>query len=381
MQPARPQFTTPMPNKRRCRCSNPIPRTGFSGLGADQKTTVELTAAGAKVGSAIPVVGTAIGAVVGFVASKLIKTGQKPQRAAAAAQMEAALRNLPAGFNGSMLSREDMGHVWYMLIINHHMYAWQSSHPENHPSAMDAHYELTEKMGRELITKIIQTPVGQTVTQSFHVDVNNQTFSYTYKNPGCNDTNAIAQILLGMQLKFCALTNPAANCNAMGNDVMVKIAFKLLVEYLQNILCPKTVAAPTVVTSAPAPVARPPVQSVPVPAPAPVVAQNTGIVPPTPVTPGSVTATGNGIDVNALVSSLMAQGANQQQAYASALQALQSQGVQPTAAVQGQVAQAVQTAGGVSGVPSWVLYGAMGLAVVFALARPARAGGRHFSGR
>jgi hypothetical protein len=368
-----------MPNKKRCRCSNPIPKTGFGSLGADKQTTIQLTSAGAKAGSYVPVVGTAIGAAIGFVASKLIKTGQKPQRAAAAAQLEAAVKANPAGFVGRNMSHEDLGHIWYMLIINNHMYGWQKSNPKDHPSAMDAFYYLTRDMGKELVQRIASTPVGSQQTQTFRVAVNGVSFDYTYTNPGCTNVLAISKILQGMQAKFCAVTNPAANCNTQMTDPVVIFAFNLLTDKLVSENCPTAPVAPTVITSAPAPIARPPVATVPVTAP-----RNTGIVPPgtvntpvpTAVTPGNVTATPSGVDLNAMVSQLLAQGASQQQAYASALQSLQAQGIQPTAAVQGQVAQAVQTAGGVSGLPTWLMIGAGVLALGFALAVPARRGAR-----
>lgn len=82
-------------------------------------------------------------------------------------------------------------------------------------------------------------------------------------------------------------------------------------------------------------------------------------------------ATPAGVDLNAMVSQLLAQGASQQQAYSAALQNLQAAGVPATPAVQQQVASAVQ-AGGVTGLPKWALYGAAAVALVFALARPHR---------
>lgn len=91
-----------------------------------------------------------------------------------------------------------------------------------------------------------------------------------------------------------------------------------------------------------------PVQTLPAPAP----------IPAPVVTP---TNTGPVIDVAALVQSLADRGASSEQAFAAALQALQSQGVATTPAVQQQVAEQVAATSGT--LPSWALP-AMGIAAL-----------------
>ncbi|MGH3426497.1 MAG: hypothetical protein ACRDQZ_02805, partial [Mycobacteriales bacterium] len=86
------------------------------------------------------------------------------------------------------------------------------------------------------------------------------------------------------------------------------------------------------------------------------------------------TPTGQSIDVNALAQTLLAQGQSQAQAYQSALAALQSAGVQPTAAVQATTQQAVQAASTAPQASStvWWIAGALALAGIgFAFAKPA----------
>jgi len=96
---------------------------------------------------------------------------------------------------------------------------------------------------------------------------------------------------------------------------------------------------------------------------------------PTPAAPAVVaTPSGQQIDVNALAQTLLAQGQSQAQAYQSALSALQSAGVQPTAAVQAATQQAVQAAGTAPEASSgvWWIAGLLALVGIgFATARPA----------
>jgi hypothetical protein len=78
-----------------------------------------------------------------------------------------------------------------------------------------------------------------------------------------------------------------------------------------------------------------------------------------------------------LIQALIAQGASQQQAFTAALQSLASQGVQPTQAVQQQVAADVAqatTAGTGNSKSLWIAGGLAVLAVTFALARPTKRG-------
>lgn len=141
----------------------------------------------------------------------------------------------------------------------------------------------------------------------------------------------------------------------------------------------QSVAAPTA-PPATLPVIAPTVT--PIGSPAPVVPTT---IPQTGATSPTVATTSGGqtvtqADLQAMVAQLAAQGQNAQQAYNSALQALQNQGVQSTPAVQSAVQGAIaatpapaspSTAGVSSGsAPGWAI--ALGVvAVVFATARPA----------
>jgi hypothetical protein len=111
----------------------------------------------------------------------------------------------------------------------------------------------------------------------------------------------------------------------------------------------------------------------PLPAPAPI----TTTPSPAPTPQVVPTPSGPAVDVNALVQTLMQQGASNQQAFLAAMQQLQSQGVAPTAQVQQQVADQVQAtaAGAGAGLPSWAKPVAIVGALVilgFALAHPKR---------
>jgi hypothetical protein len=157
---------------------------------------------------------------------------------------------------------------------------------------------------------------------------------------------------------------------------------------------PQVAPAPATPTSpapvAAVPIAPPPVATAPKPAPTPAVlppalaaqlpvstvAQPASTPPPTTVTQ---TPAGPQVDVNALVSSLMQQGASNQQAFLQAMQSLQSQGVAATPAVQQAVADQVSTAATATqagaSVPDWLKPVGVVAAVVmlgFALARPKR---------
>lgn len=104
------------------------------------------------------------------------------------------------------------------------------------------------------------------------------------------------------------------------------------------------------------------------------------VVIPTPqntVLPSGQVVPASTVDPNtqALINQLMSQGATQQQAFTAAMQALQQQGIQPTAAVQQQVANAMPQpiTSGLSG--NWTVYalGALALlSVMFATARPVK---------
>jgi hypothetical protein len=94
----------------------------------------------------------------------------------------------------------------------------------------------------------------------------------------------------------------------------------------------------------------------------------------------ATTATGTPVtqaDLQALVAQLASQGQSAQQAYTSALQTLQNNGVQPSAQVQSAVQSAVQTtpapttttAAGVSA-PGWLGMAAVAATLIFATARP-----------
>lgn len=97
----------------------------------------------------------------------------------------------------------------------------------------------------------------------------------------------------------------------------------------------------------------------------------------TPATPVATSSSGTPItqgDLQNMVSQLASQGATAQQAFTSALQSLQAQGVQPTPQVQQAVQSAVQstpapTAAGVSA-GGWLGIGAVVLTLMFAGARP-----------
>jgi len=141
----------------------------------------------------------------------------------------------------------------------------------------------------------------------------------------------------------------------------------LIVEALKGWTPPGTPAATPPPASAPAPVTPAPTVSTP----APVVTTPNPAGTPLPTSPGqnatlplpNNSATG-GVDVSGLISSLMAQGASQQQAFTSAMSALQSKGVAPTSQVQAAVADQVAAAGGL---PSWAIPAGIGAAGLLAL--------------
>lgn len=132
---------------------------------------------------------------------------------------------------------------------------------------------------------------------------------------------------------------------------------------------PQASVLPVPVASAPASIA--PVTSVPqVSVPVTTAAGTVQATVPAP----TVNAAG-GVDVSALVQQLMAQGASQQQAFTSAIAALNAQGVATPPPVQAQVAQQVAqtpvaTAGLSDSKSLWIAGGLAVLGVMFALARP-----------
>jgi hypothetical protein len=89
-------------------------------------------------------------------------------------------------------------------------------------------------------------------------------------------------------------------------------------------------------------------------------------------------------DLQSLVSGMASQGASAQQAYSAAIQSLQNQGVQPTAAVQSAVQNAVASTPATAGVDTgsgWLGVGLVALTVIFATARPAGVPRRRRRGR
>lgn len=125
-------------------------------------------------------------------------------------------------------------------------------------------------------------------------------------------------------------------------------------------MCPKPAAQPSqptpVPTPAPTPAPSSPTSTTPLPVPVPgTPTAPVPVTPPTsditPMTPGASVPSNLNAQIQTLIDGLIAQGANQQQAYSAALQALASKGVTVTPQVQAAVAEQVKNSGGL---PVWV---------------------------
>jgi len=151
---------------------------------------------GATIGTAIfPGIGTAIGAVLGAVASMIGGTGQKAQRAAAAAQFLSALEALPSTYVGRTLTYQNFADMNRAIFITGHMNG--AGDPVAHPSAMDGNFVIVAQIFKYLVQVSLANPIGATINTLIpRLCAPNgcwPSVNYTFINPGLADSAVFSQ--------------------------------------------------------------------------------------------------------------------------------------------------------------------------------------------
>lgn len=133
---------------------------GVNGLAGNTGSAVKYGATGAKVGSAFGPIGTAVGAVVGIVAGLLIKTGQKPQRMAAAQAALQQLRQIAPDFAGRLISDKDFEQLFFALFLASGWHNFEGSKLIDHPTSLHNLSAAYQKTVLDIVNAAARTPVG-----------------------------------------------------------------------------------------------------------------------------------------------------------------------------------------------------------------------------
>lgn len=320
----------------------------LAGLGASTTVTGASSGAstGATVGTAIlPGVGTAIGAVVGAVAGALFRSKKDPNAAEKEALKGALDKYMQV--QGTIPGRAfDLLTLKQLIDGAGYRGMWPAVKKWSGDAisgAIDGCKGCTPPTIRDWVkARVAEGKIDPTTLVNEWTDHVNQTWGSKWFVASAGATQR--QLIIDLLDFFVAQNKPdaplfyAPEWTAAANTP------------------PPAAAAPTPVPSGPT-----------VTLPAPIV--GTGVASPIP--------TQLDPSVAAMIQSALAQGASNMQAFQQAMQALQSQGVAATPAVQQQVAAQVQQAGAGGGLPSWATTGGLIAGVgllILALARPKGSG-------
>lgn len=340
-------------------------RPGFSGLGMTGVTAgktvlstgtaggsvatagASLIGASAGAGSIVPVIGTAVGAVIGIALVLMSHKGQKPQRLAQAQKVLATLRSYPASMQGRTISWDRSGGGTTDLLFEALYlakgwpYTWQAGTVTDHPSSM-----FTWSMWFMTATQIVvqaaaSNPVGAQVTVTIPTGDKNSK-QWQFINPGLIDPVSFATQILMPMAGFVIDSRHTADQSKLAASLQDPDAihvFSMLYDYFAaqyaQSVAPQVLQAAPLAASYAAPVSA----SYVAPLPA-----TQALYSPAPQSNTVVSASGQSIDVNALAAALAAQGQSGTALMSGTLAQLQNQGVAITPAVQAQVAAATTPA-------------------------------------
>jgi hypothetical protein len=244
--------------------------SSVAGVGVAVASAASLAATGAAFGSVVPVLGTAIGAVVGLIAGMLIHTGQGPQRAAMAQQLDQALATVPSTFVGRTLPWSDArGGLEQFISALMTSGLWMSWDPSviSSPS-VNGNWSVTFMNAIKALTAaIINNPVGAQVSVPIVFTPGASGIgpgNFTFTNPGINaGPDAISQsIVMGpsglmyWMVKHVGETDAHAAANATGNGAQK--VYALMIDKATADLLPaslSTTLANAPITQVPAPIA------------------------------------------------------------------------------------------------------------------------------
>lgn len=218
---------------------------------AGTQTAVEGGTLGAKAGSAIlPGVGTVIGAALGAIAGAMIKTGQKPQRLAAAKAAIAQLRTIPADYVGRTISDQDFLSLFYGLFLATGFMP-SGAVLTDHPSAMTGWAQPIIDNMRACVRAAANLPPGAQVTVTLKPGFKApQPKPFTFVNPGLGAAPAVwAQtvfdpMLDGMLFYLDAHYRQVSESNADAVHVMSLFADKAINEVAPQSLSSTIANAP-----------------------------------------------------------------------------------------------------------------------------------------
>jgi hypothetical protein len=359
-------------------------KAAYTGAGVGAALTGTTVAgaigAGAAAGSVVPVIGTAIGAVVALLASGVLSHHKAPE---------------DANFQQAMQMADSQGPLAVLNVSN--KYLVLAGLFDLLPGQIKGNIPIYKKYGRmgeqrfvtDLMTLVYQAAQSGRITandtsQSIMARIVQPWIdSWGYGPMQDHNAQMLNMILMGMIAEYAAglQTSWLARGGQNPFGSLPPFGFPAAAPPPQQVPQPpvtvqqavQTVAAPAAAVAAVTSSSPVTTSSSGGPAPQSTGAANMGM--PT-VVPVPVSAAGQ-VDMQGLVQQLLAQGQTQQQAFNSAMASMQAAGVQPTPQVQQATAQAVQAqsagAGGMfSGMGSMggiAIVAAMALAS-FALARP-----------
>lgn len=372
---------------------------GLAGVGdsGQVQTAAQYASLGAKAGSVVPGIGTVIGGAVGAIYGA-IKGKKKPVRPTSqdkanctriVSEYEALIAPYPNQPIGGALPEESIKAVWMcyeMVVLG----------TTKDPRYLEGNWLVAKDAAIEAVTKTFTTPAGTDITLSTEGrrDRDGKLFrpaKVSWANGEANTMSLIGSKVQQYFMAGCLAYNKAPTCDAIHNRATFKHLIMDLVAWAAATQIPQVEippdpdtalpGAPTAPAAPPAPVvavstAPFPVLTVPAPTqlqPVPAVPtpQLPGSVSPVPAAPGAPAGAYElqlAAQLQPMINQLLAQGADQKYAFTSAISSLAQRGIEPTAAVQSAVADAVS--GSSSGMNPWILVGG-GLAaavLIFALA-------------
>lgn len=347
-----------------CACQ---PRSlGLGGMGdaAQVQSAASYAALGAKAGSIVPGIGNVVGAVIGLVVGAFLAK-KKPVRASAEFiaqcgqafnEYQSMIAQYPSQPLGTALGE---GNLKILATCMDNRYGGTKD-----PRFLDMNWQILRDSAIEAVKKTFDAPPGTEVvlTTAGHRDAKGKAFRVVetrWTNTDANSLQMIADKLWQFQSAGCLAYHKSNICDPILNHADYKHLMLDLIQwaastYLPQIEIPKEPTVP--IAQQPPTATIQPVPTVPSTSPVPVTPVQPGIDISTlqPVVDTNVTA-----QTKALIDSLMAQGATQQQAFAQALSSLAQKGIAPSESVKNAVAQQVQSAG--SDTKTWILYGGLGL--------------------
>jgi hypothetical protein len=245
---------------------------GLSGLGKiDAARSGSMIASGAKIGSVVPGIGTAIGAAVGALASLVgINKGTKPQRRARGQQVLSELARLPPDYQGRQVEygqKSEPTSGFILLIQAVHYAGWQPDWRDiwtNNPGNMNRFSELIIENAKTAARAVVNAPVNAPLSIKLNTYMDNmrsREMSFNFINPGYQSPQQFAQMVIGPivaamlgNMKTRNQGGPAAAAFPQFQTVAALLADKVYSEVAPASISTQVAQAP--VANVPAPIVQ-----------------------------------------------------------------------------------------------------------------------------